>query len=155
MSHRDGGRAAVSTAMESRQKGRIRQWRANWCSQPWGYCTAADTAGHLGKIRSTDAHPMLFPVHLSSRFVFDPLWLMPHPTQPPPSCTRLGLRFSISANFGRWEKSAYVRRRSVFSSFFECTKKPVFFKTGLIIGLDPLLLAIDGEPRKPHRRTHG
>ena len=48
------------------------------------------------------------------------------PTQPPPSCTRLGWCFSISARFDVGEIFPSVRHPYVFRFFSEYVKNPIF-----------------------------
>lgn len=42
-------------------------------------------------------------------------------------------------NFDELGRCENVSVRTLLVRNFECTKKPVFFKTGLIIGMDPLI----------------
>ena len=50
-----------------------------------------------------------------------------------------GVEILNFGELGRWENLGVRTSPVRFVRVFEYTKKPVFFKTGLIIGLDPLV----------------
>ena len=102
------------------------------------FCHSVKAIKPLQKIRSTGTRHILFAVLLSSQFLVDPLWLTPPPMQPPPSCTRLELRFLTLANFDVGKNFSVRPPPVVFCSVFSSTQKKTFFKTVLVIGLDLL-----------------